>query len=280
MTDSTESRCTASVSLSRQRIQRTGAQETLIIPLYAPALDYRSRHSILHDRKADELVRSMDIDFERLRTPGNTRVLAARARQFDEWVREFIAVNPSGVVLNLGCGLDPRISRIDPPGSILWIDLDFPEVIELRRGFFSEHDGYRMIASSVTTPGWIETLPTDRHVLAVAEGVFEYLTEDEVKAVVRRLIDRFGHGQILSDVMNSYALQRGNESLQGKTDARLRWAVDDLRRVDGFNTDWKRTATLSVLGLPFLPFRYRLLYRLASLSPNLRNAVRMVRYEF
>ncbi len=251
-----------------------------MIPLYAKALDYRSKHSILHDRRAEELVQSIDFDFERLRSPGNPRVLAVRAWQYDVWIREFLAARPRSLVLNLGCGLDTRIARIGPPASALWIDLDFPEVIELRRNFFSELDGYRMLGASLTDPDWLGNVPADRPVLAVADGVFEYLSEDGVRSVVGRLTERFAHGEVAFDVMNSYALNLGNARLQGKTEARLRFAVDDLRRVDAFVPTWRRTTTVSVLASRVLPFWYRLIYALAYLSPNLRNTIRMVRYEF
>jgi hypothetical protein len=33
--------------------------------------------------------------------------------------------------LNLGCDLDARVHRIDPPATVDWYDVDFPAVIEL-----------------------------------------------------------------------------------------------------------------------------------------------------
>lgn len=109
---------------ARRTLCLSGEQETLAIPLYATALDYRSKRSILHDQTADELVRSIDFDFERLRTPGNTRVPAARARQFHEWAREMLTVHLASLVRNPGCGLNTRVSRIPSPASLLGVALD------------------------------------------------------------------------------------------------------------------------------------------------------------
>jgi O-methyltransferase involved in polyketide biosynthesis len=134
------------------KVNLPGVQETLLIPLYARALDSRTRHPILGDKKADEMVRMIDYDFERLKGFGNRNVLVARAKQFDDWTREFIRSNPEAVVLNLGCGLDSRASRISPPSGVEWFDLDFPGVILERRKFFSDRDGYRMLGYSLTDP--------------------------------------------------------------------------------------------------------------------------------
>ncbi|GAA2848207.1 hypothetical protein GCM10020220_042160 [Nonomuraea rubra] len=59
------------------------------------------------------------------------------------------------MVLHLGCGLDARVYRIDPPATVDWYDLDYPTVIELRERFLPPREHYTLIASSVTDPaGW------------------------------------------------------------------------------------------------------------------------------
>lgn len=280
MTDGTPAGAGAPGRGARPGLALTAEEETLVIPLYAKALDFRSRRSILHDARADEIVRAVDYDFERLRSRGNIRVLAARARQFDEWAREFLGRQPRSTVLNLGCGLDARIERLGPPASALWYDLDLPAVIELRRRFFPERDGYRMLAASITDPTCLDRIPADRPVLAIADGVFEYLAESDVRAFVGRLTSRFAHGEVLFDVMNSFAVRMGNERLSGRSEARLRWAVDDLRGLDGLNPRWRRTASVSALGSRYLPPGLRVVYAVAWLSPRLRRVMRQVRYEF
>ena len=77
----------------------------------------------------------IDYDFDKLTGFGDRIMMPLRARQYDEWLREFLAAHRDAVVLNLGCGLDTRVSRIDPPTSVRWFDIDFPEVIDLRRNF-------------------------------------------------------------------------------------------------------------------------------------------------
>lgn len=77
--------------------------ETLLIPLYAKALDSRPRHSILGDKKANVIVHLIDYDFARLTGFGNGNVMVVRAKQLDEWAKEFLTANsPRG-------GAEPRL---------------------------------------------------------------------------------------------------------------------------------------------------------------------------
>ena len=127
------------------RITLTQEKETLLITLFAKAGDSHLPGSLLSDRFAAEAIRRIDYDFAKLKVTRDMMVgLAMRARMLDEWVRAFIAANPGASVLHLGCGLDTRVFRIAPPPSIRWFDVDFPEVIALRRRLYPERDGYTL----------------------------------------------------------------------------------------------------------------------------------------
>lgn len=251
-----------------------------MIPLYAKALDFRSKRSILHDARADEIVRAIDYDFEAARSPGNRVILVARARQFDEWVRAFLRQHPHAIVLNLGCGLDARVDRIARPPTVRWFDIDFPKVIELRRRFFSSDPSYRMLGASLTESGWLGEIPRDAPSVIVADGVLEYLDPADVAALFRRLLDHLPTGEVVFDVMNRYAMGRGNRSIRAKFGAVLKWAVDDLREVDALDPRLVRLESVSVLRSPFLPWGLRVEYGIASLSTRARTAMQNVRCRF
>jgi O-methyltransferase involved in polyketide biosynthesis len=118
---------------STHAVDLTGAQKTLLITLYAKALDSRSKHSLLHDEKAYEIVKAIDYNFESTAGFGNHNIIVVRAKQIDEWLKEFLKTHPDSTVVNLGCGLDTRVTRIRPnfPG-VSWFDVDFPERARLR----------------------------------------------------------------------------------------------------------------------------------------------------
>jgi len=276
------------IMTATDKIQLTDEKETLYIPLAGKALDYRSKNSILNDSKAHDIIEKVGIDFTTNKSFGakiGARTLAVRAKQYDEWTKNFITKNNNAVVVHLGCGLDARITRVQPPSSIAWFDIDYPEVISLRKEFYSETNEYKMIASSITAQNWLEAIPSDRPAFIIAEGVFEYISEEEVKMLINRLTNYFSHGQIAFDIMNSFAIELGNKNLKNTTGAIdiLKWAVDDLHEIDTLNSKLKRIEVVSRIKsvlVKQLPFGFRLILGLLSLSSKQKNAMRLLRYDF
>ena len=264
------------------KIQLTEGKETLFITLYAKAVDCRAKRSILHDRKADEIFKTIDGDFTKYKGFGNI-VTVVRARHFDEWIKEFIAENADAVVLYLGCGLDTRITRISPAAGVNWFDVDYPDVIGLRKTFYADRAGYKMIGSAVTDPRWFEEIPCDRPTVIVAEGILEYIAADDVKILLNRITDYFPHGDMMFDVMSSVAIKAGQEKLKDTTGAVLKWAVDSIAQVDDLNPALKIVQALSPFRSRFargLSPRERLFYGFVSLFPKYRNMLRILLYRF
>jgi len=267
----------------RTKVQLTNVQETLLLTLYAKAMDFRSKESVLNDEQAGRILEEIDYDFGKLKRFGRANVLAVRAKQYDDWIREFLEAKTNTIVLNLGCGLDTRITRVHPPEGVGWFDIDYPEVVQLRRNFFSNRPGYTMIESSITNPEWLKEIPVDRPVLIVAEGVLEYLSEADVKALLNRITSHFLHGQLMFDVMNSHAVESGRSRASFPTGALHLWAVDDLNEVDKLDTRLKRMTEVSLFKSPYfrkLPWEFRSLYGLISLMPRYTNMMRLLRYQF
>lgn len=266
----------------------TDEKETLFIPLLGKALDYRSKNTILNDSKANDIIEKVRIDI----TAQNSfvaqiggRTLAVRAKQYDVWTKDFISKNKNAVVVHLGCGLDARITRVQPLSSVTWFDVDYPEVISLRKEFYSETTEYKMIASSITAQNWLETIPADRPAFVIAEGVMEYLSEEEVRTLLNRLTNYFSHGQIAFDVMSTYGIEAGNKNLKNTTGAIniLKWAVDDLNDIEKLNSKLKRLEAVSRIKSIYmkkLPFTFRFILSLLSLSSKHKNMMRLLRYDF
>jgi O-methyltransferase involved in polyketide biosynthesis len=266
-----------------QKVDLKGTPATLFVTLYAKALDYRSPHPILNDEHAHQIVEQIDYDFERVTGFGDSVMMAIRARQYDEWLKGFLARHRDAVVLNLGCGLDTRVSRIDPPPSVRWFDVDFPEVIDLRKRFYADGSSYTMLAASLSEERWLDQVARDRPAAIVAEGVFEYMHVDDVKALLNRLTNHFAEGQVIFDCLSPFAVKAGRTELETKTGAVHQWAVDDIREVDALEPRLRRIDDLSLLKTPYrheLPWRYLLLFAAAALVPRFRDLHRLLRYEF
>jgi O-methyltransferase involved in polyketide biosynthesis len=266
-----------------EKVDLRGAPATMLVTLYAKALDFRSPHPILNDERAAQIVGLIDYDFERVTGFGDSVMMAIRARQYDEWLQEFLAGHRDAVVLNLGCGLDTRVSRIDPPASVQWFDVDFPAVIDLRKRFYTDSGTYTMLAASLSEERWLDQVARDRPAAIVAEGVFEYMDVEDVKALLNRLTTHFAEGQVIFDCLSSLAVKAGRTQLETKTGAVHRWAVDDIRDVDALEPRLRRIDDLSLLKTPFrrqLSWRYRLLFAAAARVPRFRDLHRLLRYEF
>jgi O-Methyltransferase involved in polyketide biosynthesis len=266
----------------KQKVLLTAEKETLLITLYAKAMDYHARHSILNDKAAADILASIDADLTKYKGFGNIMTVV-RAKQIDEWMTDFIKSVQAAVMLYLGCGLDTRITRINPPPDVDWFDVDFPEVIQVRKTFFSERAGYRMIETSLTDSNWLTEIPRDRPTIIVAEGVLEYLAAGEVRMLLNRLVDHFLHGQIIFDVMNSFAIESGKQKLKDKTGAAHKWAVDDIAEIDRMNPKLIRTAVLPIFKSPYMkklsPDILLALF-FAAFIPQYNNMIRLLRYRF
>ncbi|HLZ38983.1 MAG TPA: class I SAM-dependent methyltransferase [Mycobacteriales bacterium] len=198
-------------------VHLTGARATLLATLYGRALDAEAADSILRDTMSARAARQLDVDVAKtgLRR-GDPPAVALRARHLDGWAREFLAAHLRATALHLGCGLDTRVYRLDPHPGVRWYDVDFPDVIDLRRQLYPPRGGYEMVGSSVIDPSWLERVPADLPVLVVAEGLVIYLTEDEGTALFRRIVDRFPGGQFVFDALSrrGIRLQRFNRGIQ------------------------------------------------------------------
>lgn len=194
--------------------------ETLLITLYCRALETKTKDPVLKDYKAVEIAEKLDPELSvsesalrRNLARGKVRkelrlYISLRAGRYDRYARDFLAENPKGVVVNLGCGLDTRFFRIDDGKTVLY-DLDLPEVIELKKGLISETDRYHYIASSVLNYSWMDRIK-ERHpgpFLFLAEGLFMYLPQEEVKKLVIELHRTFPGSYLACEMANS-AIQK------------------------------------------------------------------------
>ena len=122
---------------------------------------------------------SLDYDWTGTGITPRLAAVTMRTAHFDDWARQFLAAHDAATVLHLGCGLDSRFFRLQPGPNVIWYDVDFPEVISLREQFYPPVDRYRLVPAWVTDPTWLSTVPADRPMLMIAEGLTMYLTKDD-----------------------------------------------------------------------------------------------------
>jgi O-methyltransferase involved in polyketide biosynthesis len=208
----------------------SGVAETLLIPLYNRAMESQRPDAIMKDEKAVALVKQMSYDFDQFR---KIRVFEANkvarimlTREIDRYARDFLSRHPEAVVVHIGCGLDSRFERVDN-GKVEWYDLDLPDVIGLRRKFIGdEGERYHLLGCSVLDDAWLETLKvhSQRPFLFLAENVFVYFKEAQVKTLVLRLRDHFPGAELVFDGWTPFFVWLGNRQLsRSKFAGLLHW---------------------------------------------------------
>ncbi|MFE3193200.1 class I SAM-dependent methyltransferase [Nocardia sp. NPDC059240] len=186
--------------MQRIRLNLNQLEETLLITLWAKALDSKLPVPMLGDTHSAEIADRIDYDFSTLKIKDSlTYETALRSRMLDDAVRSFTTAHPNAVVVDLGCGLDPRMIRCHPPAGIDWYDVDFPEVVALRPQFLPEST--HLIGADITDPDWPADIPRDRPAIIIAEGLIPFLPSDSFQLLTRTLTTHFTTGEI---ALNGY----------------------------------------------------------------------------
>jgi O-methyltransferase involved in polyketide biosynthesis len=217
-----------------------GVPETLLIPLWAKATETKRSKPIIKDEKALEIMEQIDYDFSKFDDQEPTQVsIAIRTELLDMATKAFIDRYPSASIINLGCGLDTRFLRVNNY-EIQWYDLDFPETIQIREEFFSETDKYKMIARNVFDYAWIDIIKPNEQFLIIAEGLFMYFTEEEVKNLMNKLLDAFpGAEMLLETIPDSLAKKSQKQDLikkQYDIEAHFQWGIKNGKAIEEFDS--------------------------------------------
>jgi O-methyltransferase involved in polyketide biosynthesis len=120
-----------------------------------------------------------------------------RTKTLDDLIRAFVAQHTDAVVLDLGCGLDPRPARCNLPTSVDWYDIDFAVVAELRKRLLPQITSH-IIGADLTAPGWMDDLPADRPAMLVADGLMAFMSGQAFKNMTARLTSHFSTGELRS----------------------------------------------------------------------------------
>ena len=180
--------------------------KTLYIPLYGKALVSR-KGIILSDKKAEEIWGKEGFLLKgKSRSKWLAYFMGMRAAVIDGWLSKKLEESPESVVIHVGCGLDSRIERVKAP-CFVWYDVDLPEVIAVRKEYFSEDEKYRMLGASAMETNWVKELTEAENAVLVLEGVSMYLSEKAIKNLFEAMSERFGKVKIVMDVYTELAVK-------------------------------------------------------------------------
>lgn len=237
---------------------------TLLIPLYYRAKESeRGSDAILHDPKAEELVKQIKWDFSQYPIDYKTSIgCPVRAWYFDTNVVDFIkkySKEGKCIVVNLGCGFDTRAERLEEIAAkdkdlslddVIFVELDLPDVIEYRKKLLPPKENQNYIPMSLFDIQWMKDLISKYgkvNYMFVSEGVFPYFNNDEIQKFFNDLANEFTndnslHCEIWFDTTGSKQVNNKkvqSESLKAHEGADLKMMVDDPHLIEQWNGKYK-----------------------------------------
>ena len=263
--------------------------ETLLITLYIRATESQRPDALIKDERAEALVRQLDPETLRKTlalTEGTGRlVLILKSREFDRFAQDFLRRHPDAVVVHIGCGLDTRFERVDN-GQVEWYDLDLPEVIDLRRELIGcERERYHLLVGSVLEDAWLNAVEAHRPrpFLFLAEGVFMYFTEAQVKALVLRLKEHFPGAELVFDAYSPFMRWAHNlRVIRKRIGAHLNWDLRHSQDLERWGSAGPASGGIHLLNERF-PFQFpeldqRRALRVRLFSPLVAKGIGVFRY--
>ena len=130
--------------------------------------------------------------------------MGVRSAVFDRWLKRQMTDSEDAVVIHIGCGMDSRVLRVGSDGH-KWYDVDFSEVIEERKRYFTESSDYQMIAGDARDCAWLSSIKENKSAIVIMEGVSMYLTAEEIRNLMNSLSAHFESLSLLVDCYTTFA---------------------------------------------------------------------------
>jgi O-methyltransferase involved in polyketide biosynthesis len=211
-----------------------GLMATAMLPLWSRAQEALQPQPLFVDERAIRLAELLALDYSTARDVDRIQTsIAIRSRIVDDRLREYLRDYPDAVIVNLGAGFDCRYYRMDN-GTVLWYDLDFPQLLEVKRIHCPETQRYRMLEKSLLDFSWLDQVDSVRRpVLLLAEGVLMYLHEHELRRLLDALAGRFPGAQLLFELLAPGAV--GYQPLMNNGSPEFKWTLLRARDISAMN---------------------------------------------
>lgn len=224
-----------------EKINLSGVKETLLLPLWGRAFETKKEKPLLIDNTAVKIIESIGYDFsvmEKKIHPLSRASWTARSIYFDEKIKSFLDKNPDGSIINVGCGLDTTYERVNNNKAV-WYELDFPEVIEIRRKYMEESATRRFLPYSVFNDEWYVNVNNKKRAMLMIAGVIYYFEENQVKELFNKLAGEFEHCELVFDYSSPQGIKIANRKVikNGGMDesAYLKWGIKNIYDIEKWN---------------------------------------------
>ncbi len=223
--------------------------ETLLITLYAKAVESRKKKPLIYDKKACELIDDIDYDFSKFKnSKASIAGTAIRSSHFDNITKNFISKKENAIVVSIGCGLDARTYRLDEyVNKAIFYSLDIEEVINIRKRLLPPSKNEHYISASMLSTNWMDELKTKHpcgNFIFIIEGVLMYFDEKDNRSVFKELAERFHDAEIHFDMLNTWMSKKSaiHDSVS-KMKASFKYGIDDEKEIEKWHPRLKHLKT-------------------------------------
>ena len=197
----------------KYKIEKDTVQETLIIPLYGRKMCSELFPRLFYDETAVRLIDEVDYDFSALAEKSKSIMhrfafleVAMRQNDLAFEVRDYLKTHPNAAVVNLGCGLD-NTGRVCDNGTCRLYNVDFPDVIAVREQLLPAGEREKNIPGDLNDTAWFREIDASGGAVFFASGVFYYFLTEQVRTLVRNMMDAFPDGVLVFDAANQTAVK-------------------------------------------------------------------------
>jgi len=219
-------------------LQLGDVQTTALIPLVVKANETMRTNPRIRDERAVQIIKALNIDTAKYDKFMSHEGVIARTIMLDRQLKDIIKKAPDTVIVNIGAGFDNRFQRVDN-GKIYWFDLDLPDSIEARKKAFPEQERVTMIAGDALDNNWcaeVNKVLVGRKSkpVFIAEGLFMYLTLEQIRTLLNVLRDNFDDGGILIAEQNNKLMQKNEKhhDTVKNTNARFMSGTDSAKEIE------------------------------------------------
>lgn len=251
----------------------TGIPETLFITLRIRVAETKKPNGAIKDPDAVNILNQIEFNESnknKVSKISQTGVIT-RTIILDGVIAEFLANNPQGIIVNLGCGLDARCKRLSPQ-AFQWFDIDVAESIDLRKHFFEETPTYHMIAKSMFDYSWMNNIPKNHPLLFLAEGVMMYFEEKDIRALFTKIAETFLSAEIAFNTLGKWMARNHKKHPDVKKyNAPFKWGIDNAQSIE----EWKQGFKLIKIyyHIDYLTKRWPLFFRM---MPFIRKSMKVI----